>query len=113
MKRRNYPEAFERFWSVWQPVCRESDGKPKAFTTWKSHVESGADPDDITEAAKGHIRKRREANSLAYIQLASSWLNAERYEFEAQEHRDFQKRLQEAEERRRARLNGDNVVAMR
>lgn len=87
------PEGFGEFWSIWQPVCRESDGKPKARAAFTQHIIDGATPQDIIDGARWHIRQRQENKTLAYIQLASSWLNAERYEFEAEKERAYQARL--------------------
>lgn len=89
------PEGFSEFWALWLPVCRESDGKPKAREAYRKHLLMGANPEDIVLAARWHIRQREANKTLPYIQLASSWLNAERYEFEAQKERDYQQRSQE------------------
>lgn len=87
------PDGFAEFWAEWQPVCRDSDGKPKAREAYIKHILRGVPPEDILLAARWHIRDRREKKTLPYIQLASSWLNAERYEFEAPQERAYQAHL--------------------
>lgn len=87
------PEGFAEFWQEWLPVCRESDGRPKARAAYTQHILSGANPEDILLAARYHIRQRKHKGSLDWIQLASVWLNAERYEFEAEREREYQSKL--------------------
>lgn len=87
------PEGFAEFWAEWMPVCRDSDGRPKARDAYAKHILRGASPEDILFAARWHIHDRRQKNTLPYIQLAASWLNAERYEFEADRWRTYQAHL--------------------
>lgn len=96
--RQQEPEGFAEFWAEWLPVCRESDGRPKARAAYTQHILAGANPEDILLAARYHIRKRREKGSLDWIQLASVWLNSERYEFEAEREREYQARLNASKE---------------
>lgn len=104
------PEGFNEFWSLWMPVCRESDGKPKAREAYRKHILLGAQPQDIIDAARWHIRQREANNSLPHIQLVASWLNCERYEFEAVKERQYQERLAEIEARKQQQ---SSVIPMR
>ena len=97
------PEGFAEFWSIWQPVCRESDGRPKARDAYRQHILAGASPQDIIDAARWHIQQRTINKTLPHIQLVASWLNCERYEFECVKWREYQSRISERE---------NNVVAM-
>lgn len=104
------PQGFAEFWALWMPVCRESDGKPKAREAYRKHILLGAQPQDIFDAARWHIRQREANNSLSHIQLVASWLNCERYEFEAIKEREYQARLQEQQDRRHQQAD---IIPMR
>ncbi len=93
------PELFSECWTIWQPVCRDSDGKPKAREAFRKHILDGANAQDIVDAARWHVRDLSAKGRLPYIQLASSWLNAERYEFECIKEREYQARLSEHQQR--------------
>jgi hypothetical protein len=70
-----HPE-FVRFWSVWQPYARKSDGRGAASDTFNKQVKNGYDPEDIILGAAWHVRSLQSEEDRKFIQLASSWLNA-------------------------------------
>ena len=97
--REQEPEGFEELWQLWLPYSRNSDGRGKARPTYRKWLLSGADPADILDGARYHIRSLSEKDK-PYIQLLATYLNDERWKDECIKERAFQARLAEAEQRR-------------
>jgi hypothetical protein len=100
------PEGFDTLWKLWLPHARKSDGPGKARPTYRKWLLEGAEPADILDGARYHLRTMK-AEERPYIQLLSVYLNSERWVDECEQERAYQRRLQE-------RQNGqENVVSIR
>lgn len=96
---------FESFWLFWRKTCRQTDGRGKCRKEYYKQLQNGASPEDILLAAHNHVRNTKD---LAFVPLAASWLNSEKWMDEAPREREFL-------EQQHARLSQSqpNVVAMR
>lgn len=86
------PEGFEELWQVWRPYARHTDGRGKARPTYIKWLQEGADPQDIIDGARYHIRSKPEKDR-PYINLLSVYINSERWVDECKEERAYQQRL--------------------
>lgn len=94
--RENEPEGFDRFWQLWKPNMRHTDGKSDARKGYIKAILRGAMPEDIFDGAQGYIRFMPEKDR-PYIQLAETFLNKERYDDWCDRERDYQRRMAERE----------------
>lgn len=79
-------EDFESFWLFWRKTCRQTDGRGKCRKEYYRQLQNGATPEDILLAAHNHIRNTKD---LAFVPLAATWLNSERWMDEAPREREF------------------------
>ena len=93
---RQEPEGFEALWTLWRKYARKTDGRGKARPTYIKWLQEGADPADMIDGAKYHLRTMVEKDK-PYINLLSVYLNSERWVDECQEEREFQARMAERE----------------
>lgn len=98
------PEGFAEFWEFWRETARHTDGRGKCRDAYARQIAYGATPEDILLAAQFHVRNTKD---LAFIPLAATWLNAEKWVDEAPKERAYQQRLSEREQQRSA-----NVVSI-
>jgi len=92
------PDGFEPFWLFWRKTCRQTDGRGKCRKEYYKQLQNGATPEDILLAAHNHIRNTKD---IAFVPLAASWLNSERWMDEAPREREFiahQERLSQPKE---------------
>lgn len=101
--REQEPEGFEDLWQLWLPHSRNSDGRGKARPTYRKWLLAGANPADILDGARYHLRATPEKDK-PYIQLLSTYLNDERWKDECLRERAYQARLAE---------RSTNVVAIK
>lgn len=80
------PEGFEDFWLFWRKTARHTDGRGKCRREYIRQLLNGAMPEDILLAAQYHVRNTKD---LAFIPLAATWLNAEKWVDEAPREREF------------------------
>ncbi len=106
------PELFDAFWAVWRPHMRHTDGRGDARERYRKELLGGADPAEILEGAKAYIKRlgQMPPDERKFIPLAATWLHKQSYTDWAEQERDLQRRLAEAEARRNAR---ENVVSLR
>ena len=97
--------SFEILWQLWRKHARKTDGRGKARPTYLKWLQSGADPDDILDGARYHIRTMQEKDR-PYINLLSVYLNSERWKDECVDEREFQARIEAAK-------SPDNVVSIK
>lgn len=86
--------TFEALWQLWRKHARKTDGRGKARPTYLKWLQSGADPADILDGARYHIRTMQEKDR-PYINLLSVYLNSERWKDECVDEREFQARVEE------------------
>lgn len=72
------PDGFARFWEVWRPYQRATDGRGKARPAFQKMIERGEDPQDIIDGAAWYLRSLPEKDR-PYTPLAASWINSERW----------------------------------
>lgn len=94
MKVKQENPLFEELWLLWRDHARKSDGRGKARPTYLKWLEAGADPADILDGARWHLRSMK-PEERPYIQLLSVWLNSERWVDDCEKERAYQQRLQE------------------
>lgn len=88
------PEGFPELWLLWRDHARKSDGRGKARPTYAKWLQAGADPADIMDGARWHLRSMK-PEEKPYIQLLSVYLNSERWADECEKERAFQARQHE------------------
>jgi hypothetical protein len=88
------PEGFPELWLLWRDHARKSDGRGKARPTYAKWLQAGADPADIMDGARWHLRSMK-PEERPYIQLLSVYLNSERWADECEKERAFQARQHE------------------
>lgn len=88
------PEGFSELWLLWRDHARKSDGRGKARPTYAKWLQAGADPADIMDGARWHLRSMK-PEEKPYIQLLSVYLNSERWADECEKERAFQARQHE------------------
>lgn len=88
---KNEAEGFSSFWEFWRKTKRHTDGRGKCRKEYQRQLNEGATPEDILLAAQWHVRNTKD---LAFIPLASTWLNSEAWADEAPREREYQERLQ-------------------
>lgn len=88
------PEGFPELWLLWREHARKSDGRGKARPTYAKWLQAGADPADIMDGARWHLRSMK-PEEKPYIQLLSVYLNSERWADECEKERAFQARQEE------------------
>ena len=93
-------EQFIKFWDLWRPYMRKTDGRGLARETFAKHVRAGADPEDIVLGAAWFLRTMKEKDR-EFIPLSSTWLNRGSYEDLCEHERKYQDAL-----------SGANVVQM-
>lgn len=101
--REQEPEGFTDLWHLWREHARKTDGPGKARPTYRKWLLEGADPADILDGARYHLRTMTK-EERPYIQLLSVYLNSERWQDECERERAWQARPAERE---------NNVVAIR
>lgn len=90
--REQEPEGFAELWRLWLPNARKSDGPGKARPTYRKWLLEGADPADILDGARYHLRTMTK-EERPYIQLLSVYLNSERWQDECEKERAYQEGL--------------------
>lgn len=90
------PDGFDAWWAVWRPYRRDSDSAAKCRVRYAEAIQRANSPDDILNAAKWHIEKRREKGSLAYIQLGASWLYQDVWKDDLADKADYEARIEKA-----------------
>lgn len=88
------PPGFDALWLLWRDHARKSDGRGKARPTYAKWLQAGADPADIMDGARWHLRSMK-PEEKPYIQLLSVYLNSERWADECEKERAFQARQHE------------------
>jgi len=88
------PEGFETLWTLWRDHARKTDGRGKARPTYRKWLLEGAEPQDMIDGARWHIRSLSERDK-PYINLLSVYLNSERWVDECESERAFQARQAE------------------
>ena len=88
------PEGFEALWTLWRDQARKSDGRGKARPTYRQWLQAGADPQDMIDGARWHLRSLSERDQ-PYIQLLSVYLNSERWKDECEKERAYRERQAE------------------
>lgn len=88
------PEGFEDLWQLWRQHARHTDGRGKARPTYIKWLQEGADPADMLDGARFHIRSKPEKDR-PYINLLSVYLNSERWVDECKQERDYQRVMAE------------------
>lgn len=106
-EKRNEPEGFAEFWAIWRKYARHTDGRGLAREAFTKHVRAGADPQDIIEGAVCFFRTMKDRDR-EYVPLSATWLNREAYTDLAEQEREYQQRIAEAQQRR-----AENVVPIR
>lgn len=101
------PEGFETLWLLWREHARKSDGRGKARSTYRKWILDGADPQDILDGARWHLRSLSDEDRK-FIQLLSVYLNSEKWLDECEKERAYQERLQEQQSRA-----SENVISIR
>lgn len=86
--------SFLELWLLWRDHARKSDGRGKARPTYAKWLQAGADPADIMDGARWHLRSMK-PEEKPYIQLLSVYLNSERWADECEKERAFQARQEE------------------
>lgn len=106
--REHEPEGFETLWTLWRDHARKTDGRGKARPTYRKWLLEGAEPQDMIDGARWHIRSLSERDK-PYINLLSVYLNSERWVDECEMERAYLAKIAEAErirdERRAAQPN--------
>jgi len=92
------PEGFDDLWQLWREHARKSDGRGKARPTYIRWMLAGADPADILDGARWHLRSMK-PEERPYIQLLSVYLNGERWADDCEKERAYQQRLQEHQQK--------------
>lgn len=110
MSKRQEPEGFPEFWSVWRVHARHTDGRGLAREAFVKHVKAGADPQDIIDGAKCFFRTMKDRDR-EFVPLSATWLNRGSFEDLAEQERTFQARIAEAQQRRAT--DQTNVVSIR
>lgn len=90
--REHEPEGFEELWQVWRPHARKTDGRGKARPTYRKWLLEGAEPRDMIDGARWHLRSMSERDR-PYINLLSVYLNSERWVDECEQERAYQARM--------------------
>lgn len=106
-EKRKEPEGFAEFWAIWRKYARHTDGRGLAREAFAKHVRAGADPQDIIEGAMCFFRTMKDRDR-EYVPLSATWLNREAYGDLAEQEREHQQRIAEAQQRR-----AENVVSIR
>lgn len=88
------PEGFDQLWSLWRDHARKTDGRGKARPTYRKWLLEGAEPADILDGARWHIRSMKD-DERPFIQLLSVYLNSEKWMDECEKERAFQTRQAE------------------
>ena len=99
------PEGFSDLWALWRDYARKTDGRGKARPTYRKWLLEGADPADILDGARWHIRSMKD-DERPFIQLLSVYLNSEKWMDECEKERAYQARLSGMEQ-------STNVVSMK
>lgn len=86
--------SFLELWLLWRDHARKSDGRGKARPTYAKWLQAGADPADIMDGARWHLRSMK-PEEKPYIQLLSVYINSERWADECEKERAFQARQHE------------------
>lgn len=92
--RKEEPEGFAEYWSIWKPFARHTDGRGLARETFAKLVKNGADPQDIIDGAKFFFRTMKEKDR-EYVPLSSTWMNRGCHEDLAEQERNYERQLQE------------------
>lgn len=108
MKKHHDTTEFQTFWDVWRPHARHTDGRGLARETFAKHVRAGANPQDIIDGAKWFFRSMKERDR-EFVPLSSTWMNRGSFEDMAIQERDYQRRI---EDRQQRTTDTHNVVRM-
>jgi len=74
-------EGFDKFWAAYPRRI----AKGAARKAWDKAIKNGADPDEIIWGARAYASLPRDpADGLKYVAHPATWLNAERWEDEAE-----------------------------
>lgn len=114
MTKRQEPDGFETYWSIWRPNARHTDGRGLARETFAKLVKNGADPQDIIDGAKWFFSTMKDRDR-DYVPLSSTWLNRQSFEDLAEQYRAHEARKAErlrVVEGQRAQEQSTNVVSI-
>jgi hypothetical protein len=104
---------FQRFWEIWQPHMRPTDGRGAARNEFFRHVEErGADPQDIVDGAAWFFRNLK-SEDTSFVPMASVWLNRGAYEDFCEKERAFQQRKAEAPQAKVVQFQPGNTAFLR
>lgn len=85
------PEGFEELWLLWRDHARKTDGRGKARPMYRNWLLAGAEPQDIIDGARWHLRTLKDEDK-PFIQLLSVYINSEKWKDECEKERAFQER---------------------
>jgi len=92
MTKREEPEGFSEFWTIWRKYARHTDGRGLARDAFTKHVRSGADPQDIIDGVTHFFRTMKDKDR-EFVPLSATWINREAYTDLAALERSYQLRI--------------------
>jgi hypothetical protein len=93
----NESDEFFSFWSLWQPVARNTDGRHLAKAAFMKHVREGYEPQDIVDGAAWFIRNLKD-REREFVPLSATWINRGTYLDLCEKERLFQSTLSQPKE---------------